>query len=159
MVIAISINLITILLVIYSVIKSKEKTKKSLKIALIKALSLGPWIIAIIFGIGLLLTFIPPETIKYYLGGEMQISQVILAALVGTVSMIPSLISLPLSGSLIDSGASYTTIAAFYTTLTMVGFITMPLEIKTLGKKVTLWRNIFAFIFAIIISILIGIII
>jgi len=87
----------------------------------------------------------------------MRISQVVLAALVGTISMIPSLISLPLSGSLIDSGASYTTIAAFYTTLTMVGFITMPLEIKTLGKKVTFWRNLFAFTFAIIISIFIGI--
>ncbi len=157
MIIAVSINLITILLVIYSLAKSKKKTKQSLKIALMKALSLGPWIVAIIFGIGLLLTFIPPETIEYYLGGELQISQVILAALVGTVSMIPSLISLPLSGSLIDSGASYTTIAAFYTTLTMVGFITMPLEIKTLGKKVTLWRNLFAFTFAIIISIFIGI--
>jgi len=157
LIIAVSINLITILLVIYSLAKSKKKTKQSLKIALMKALSLGPWIVAIIFGIGLLLTFIPPETIEYYLGGELQISQVILAALVGTVSMIPSLISLPLSGSLIDSGASYTTIAAFYTTLTMVGFITMPLEIKTLGKKVTLWRNLFAFTFAIIISIFIGI--
>ena len=157
MIIAISINLITILLVIYSLTKSKEKTMKSLKIAFMKALSLGPWIIAIIFGIGLLLTFIPPETIEYYLGGDMRISQVVLAALVGTISMIPSLISLPLSGSLIDSGASYTTIAAFYTTLTMVGFITMPLEIKTLGKKVTFWRNLFAFTFAIIISIFIGI--
>jgi len=62
-IIAISINLITILLVIYSLTKSKEKTRKSLKIAFMKALSLGPWIIAIIFGIGLLLTFIPPETI------------------------------------------------------------------------------------------------
>ncbi|MGM0419561.1 MAG: hypothetical protein ACQEQG_01060 [Bacillota bacterium] len=38
--------------------------------------------------------------------------------------MLPNIVAIPLAGSLIDSGASYTIIAAFLTTLTMFGFIT-----------------------------------
>ena len=86
----------------------------------------------------------------------MTVYQVGAAALLGTISMIPNLIALPLAGSLINSGASYTTIAAFLTTLTMVGIVTMPLEIKLLGKKITFWRNLLAFFFAIIIALIIG---
>jgi len=45
-------------------------------------------------------------------------------ALFGALMMIPGLIALPLAGSLIDAGASYTPVAAFITTLTMIGFVT-----------------------------------
>jgi uncharacterized membrane protein YraQ (UPF0718 family) len=44
--------------------------------------------------------------------------QVGAAALFGALMMIPSLIALPLAGSLIDAGVSYTPVAAFITTLT-----------------------------------------
>jgi len=71
--------------------------------------------------------------------------------------MIPSLIALPMAGSLIDAGASYTPVAAFVTTLTMVGFATIPVEIKELGRKITIYRNVLALLFAFIISLLIGV--
>lgn len=80
--------------------------------------------IGIIIGIEVLLSLFPPEVIETYLGGDMQISQLVMAALVGTISMIPNIVAIPLAGSLLDSGASYTIIAAFLTTLTMVGFVT-----------------------------------
>ena len=153
---AIIINLIAIGFLIYSFKKNKKNSKNALKIALIKGVSLAPWMIGIIVVIGIMLSFIPPEVIEQYLGGEMTFYQVAGAALVGTVSFIPNLVSLPLAGSLIESGASYTPIAAFFTTLTMVGFITLPLELKELGKKITIWRNIFAFIFALLISFAVG---
>jgi uncharacterized membrane protein YraQ (UPF0718 family) len=155
---ALSINLITFILLLYSWQKNKEKTKKAVKIAFKKGLSLAPIMLIIIALIGLLLAFFPPELIKTYLGGDMNAIQVILSAVVGAIVMIPSLIALPLCGSLVDAGASYTPIAAFITTLTMVGFVTLPLELKELGKKVTILRNLLAFIFAVIISILIGVI-
>ncbi len=121
-----------------------------------KGISLAPWMVAIIVLIGVILSFVPPSVIEEYLGGEMTMYQVIAAALVGTISMIPNLVSVPLAGSLVESGASYTTIAAFLTTLTMVGFVTLPLEIKELGKKITLWRNLLAFVFAVSIALVIG---
>ena len=159
MITAVIINLLTVFFIIYSFLKSSQKTWQGLKVAMVKGISLAPWMIAIIVLIGVLLSFIPPTVIEEYLGGEMTLLQVTAAALVGTVSMIPNLVSVPLAGSLVESGASYTTIAAFLTTLTMVGFVTLPLELNELGKKITIWRNLLAFIFAISIALIIGVLI
>ncbi|MGM0409324.1 MAG: permease [Bacillota bacterium] len=154
--VAIIINLIALILLLYSFMKNKKKTKMALKKALMKGLNLGPQIIMIIVVIGFIFAFIPPDLIKNYLGGEFNLLQVVVSAAFGAVMMIPSLIALPLAGSLIEGGASYTPVAAFITTLTMVGFVTIPIELKELGKKITIYRNVLALIFAIIIAALIG---
>jgi uncharacterized membrane protein YraQ (UPF0718 family) len=151
------INISTILLVIYTIIKDKEKAKKAFVKSLVKFLNLLPMMIVIIVLIGLIFGFIPPELIKSYLGSNDNIFQVVAAAIFGAITLIPSLVALPLAGSLVEAGASYTPIAAFITTLTMVGFVTLPIELKELGKKITILRNVFAFIFAIIISLIIGV--
>ena len=70
---------------------------------------------------------------------------------------IPSLIAFPLAASLLKGGASITAAAAFITTLTMIGTVTLPLEIKELGKKVALLRNGISFIMAIIIALIMGV--
>lgn len=124
-----------------------------------KALDLDPFMLIIIATIGLIFSFLPPNLIKDYLGGNFNIIQVGSAAIFGAIMMIPSMISLPLVGSLIDAGASYTKVAAFVTTLTMVGFVTLPIELKELGITITILRNVLAFIFAVFISLLIGVII
>jgi len=155
--VALIINTITLVLLIYSFTKSTGRTGKSLKIALTKGLNLAPWMIGIIVLIGVIFSFVPPPVIEQYLGGEMTIYQVGAAALIGTISMIPNLVAMPLAGSLIESGASFTTIAAFLTTLTMVGVVTLPLELKEMGKKITFWRNFLAFFFAVVIALAIGI--
>ncbi|MFW6025966.1 MAG: permease [Candidatus Woesearchaeota archaeon] len=154
--VAIIINLIALILLLYSYLKNKKKTKMALKKALIKGLKLAPQIIMIIVVIGFIFAFIPPDLIRNYLGGEFNLLQVVVSAAFGAVMMIPSLIALPLAGSLIEGGASYTPVAAFITTLTMVGFVTIPIELKELGKKITIYRNILALIFSIIIAALIG---
>lgn len=155
--VALVINILTIILIILSFVKNKEKSQKALKIALLKGTELAPQLISLIALIGIIFTFLPPELIKEFLGGDFSIIQVGGAALFGALMMIPSLIALPLAGSLIDAGASYTPVAAFITTLTMVGFVTIPVEIKELGKKITFYRNGLALIFALIISFMIGV--
>ncbi len=155
--VALAINLITAGLLLLSFFKSSRKTLIALKMSLQKGANLMPWMIGIIVLIGMMLSFVPEQTVERYLGGEMTLIQVGGAALLGTITMIPSLIAVPLAGSLIEAGASYTTIAAFLTTLIMVGFVTLPLEIKELGIKITFWRNLLAFIFAIIIAGMIGV--
>ena len=47
-------------------------------------------------------------------------------------------------------------IAAFVSTLMMVGIVTMPLEIKTFGKRATITRNAAAFLFSLIAAFVIG---
>jgi len=155
--VAIIINGITLSLLIFTILKNKTKAKKALLMSLVKAVNLLPMMLVIIVLIGLIFGFIPPEMIRNYLGSNESILQIVLASLFGAITMIPSLVALPLAGSLIEAGASYTPVAAFITTLTMVGFITLPVELKELGKKITILRNVFAFIFAIIISLIIGV--
>ena len=55
-------------------------------------------------------------------------------------------------------GAGVTAMAAFITTLTMIGFVFLPLEIKELGRKFALLRNGLSFIVALIIALLMGLI-
>jgi len=151
------VNAITLLLLIFSFRKDKGRTKKVFKMAIKKGLMLLPLLLIIIIIIGVMLVFIPREFIQRYLGGEITLFQMVFVLIAGAIAMIPGIIALPLAGSLVDSGASYVPVAAFITTLTMVGFVTIPVEIQQLGKKITVLRNLLAFVFAVIISLLMGV--
>ena len=152
------INLIALVWFIYSVIKNKSKTKESLKIALKTFIKTMPMIIIIIIFIGFLLGFLPPDTISRVVGEQTGVFGVLITAVLGSVLFIPALISFPLAASLLKGGASIMSVAAFITTLTMVGIVTLPLEIKEMGKKLTILRNIFSFAFAIIIALIMGVV-
>ncbi|MFW6381628.1 MAG: permease [Bacillota bacterium] len=156
--VALFINITALVAFGISFYYDKNKSKQAVKKALMKTLGLAPLMLMIIVAIGVIFAFLPPELIREYLGGELNLLQVVASAIFGSIMMIPSLIALPLAGSLVEAGASYTPITAFIITLTMVGFVTIPVELKELGKKITIYRNILAFIFALIISILIGVI-
>ncbi|MFH0847572.1 MAG: permease [Chloroflexota bacterium] len=141
---------------IFSLAKSQEKTRASLKFALMSFMRTLPTIMLIIILIGLLLGFIPPETISRFVGTKSGFWGVLLVALLGTILYVPSIIAFPLAASILRGGASVTAVAAFITTLTMLGHVTIPLEIKEMGKKMTLLRNVFSFAIALIISIIMG---
>jgi len=115
-----------------------------------------PQVLLIIVVIGLLMGFIPPAIISRFLGNQSGISGIFTAAVVGALAHIPSIISFPLAASLLQRGAVITIIATFITTLTMVGMVTLPLEIKELGKKVALLRNGMSFFVALIIGLFMG---
>lgn len=144
--------IISISLMIFSLTKSRKKTFAAMKKSKGMMGSMLGEIIAIIFIIGLILTFIPPESIERILGSSNIMFSTISAALVGSITLIPAFVAFPLVGSFVNVGASIVPAAAFLTTLTMVGVVTFPLEKKEFGLKFTVTRNIFSFIFAIIIA-------
>ena len=82
----------------------------------------------------------------------------ILIALLGSILQIPALISYPLAASVLEMGATITAVAAFTTTLTMIGFVTLPIEIRELGKQRALLRNGLSFIGALLIAAVMGVI-
>lgn len=138
--------------------KSKEKTKKAFKVA-VKALhKSAPSLLAVLGIVGLTLGILTPETISRLVGAEAGFTATLLAAVIGAVTLIPSLVAFPLAGSLLRSGATVMTISAFITTLVMVGIVTAPMEIKALGKKFTLLRNGLGFIAALIIAGIMGVV-
>ncbi len=155
---AIIINLTALIWLLISVMKNKIKTKRSLKIALKTFLRILPIMIIIVVFIGFLLGFLPPEIISRVVGEQAGFLGILVTAVLGSILFIPALISFPLAASLLSGGASIMSVAAFITTLTMVGVVTLPLELREMGKKITILRNVFSFIFAIIIALIMGVI-
>ncbi len=147
-----------LILFVFSIIKDKKKTFTSTKKSKGMMGNMMGEIIAIIFLIGLLLTFIPPETIKSLLGTSNTFLSTIISALVGAITLIPAFVAFPLVGSLIGYGASIIPAVAFLTTLTMVGVVTFPLEKKEFGLKFALVRNALSFAFAVLIALAMGVV-
>jgi uncharacterized membrane protein YraQ (UPF0718 family) len=108
--------------------------------------------------VSVLLYFVPPDVISKYLGANSGVLGFSIAALVGSITLIPGFISYPIAAGLIQQGASYSVVATFMTTLMMVGVVTLPLEIRYFGKRAAITRNILNFVAAIIIGLAVGLI-
>ena len=150
------INLFALLCFIFAFFKDRKKALKSLIIAVKSLIRMLPIIFIILIVIGLFLGFVPEKTISKIIGENSKFWGILVVGLTGAIMHIPSLISFPLAASLIKNGASVTSVAVFITTLTMIGFVTLPMEIRELGKKLAFLRNGISFIIAIIIGILLG---
>ena len=137
--------------------KSREKTQAAIRFFRRSFLSLAPSIVAIIWTIGFILTFLPPGLILKTIGRDAGFQGVVMAAAFGSVVLIPAFIAFPLAASFLRQGADVGAIAAFVTTLVMVGVITAPLEMKFFGKRFTFWRNSLSFVFALVIAFVMGV--
>lgn len=151
--------IITVGVFVFLLFKDKKKTLNSMKTAKGMMGGLLGDLLAILFLIGLILTFVPPETIKALLGKSNVALATVISALAGSVTLIPAFIAFPLVGSLVNVGASIIPAVAFLTTLTMVGFVTFPLEKKELGFKFAFWRNSLSFVFALFIAFMMGVVV
>jgi uncharacterized membrane protein YraQ (UPF0718 family) len=143
---------------IASLVKDKQKTFNSIKMARGMMKNMIGEIVGILFLIGLILTFIPPEVIKNVLGESNLFISTVISALVGSITLIPAFVAFPLVGSFVDAGASIVPAVAFLTTLTMVGIVTFPLEKQEFGLKFATTRNVLSFVFALIIALTMGVI-
>ncbi|MBA7527976.1 hypothetical protein ES705_20158 [subsurface metagenome] len=152
------INLFAIGCLIFAFTKDRAKTKQSVEVAVKSFFRILPPVLIIIILIGLLLGFVPPSEISKVIGEQSGFSGVLLIALLGSILHIQAFISFPLAASILESGASISAVAAFITTLTMVGTATLPLEMRELGKKIALLRNGISFVIAIVIALIMGVI-
>lgn len=143
---------------LFSFRKDKEKSIKALKVAGKSFFKMLPMVLIIVILVGLLLGFVPPGEIEKFFGAQSGLFGVLIIGGAGAILHIPSLIAFPLAGSLRESGASVASTAAFITTLTMIGTVYLPVEIKILGKKFAILRNGLSFVIAIVISLLMGLI-
>lgn len=150
--------IITGVLLFVSLIFNKQKTLNGLKKGAMQFLRLLPTLLTVIILVSMAMFFIPEKVLLTYFGDQAGILGYLSAAIVGSVSLIPGFISFPLAGMLHESGVGYGVIALFITTLKMVGVITIPLEAKYFGMKVTLIRNGLSFLGAIIIGTIMAIV-
>ncbi|WP_241423576.1 permease [Candidatus Contubernalis alkaliaceticus] len=83
-----------------SIYKDRGKTKKAVFIGSRIFIKMLPSLLLIVGLVGLILVFIPPDTIGRYMGTEAGFSGTLLAAVFGAITFIPSIVSIPLAGSL-----------------------------------------------------------
>ncbi len=155
---AIIINSIVAVCLALSLLKSREKTLLALKVAFNAAKRIGLEVLALIIIIGIITGFLPNRSVAALIGSERGLLGVVIAAVLGSVLFMPAIIAFPLASTLKSMGASTMAITAFITTLTMIGFVFLPLEIKELGKRFAFLRNGLSFVVAIVIAVIIGVI-
>lgn len=142
-----------------SAVQDRARTKKAFRIALKSFLNILPDFSVVLALVGLALTLLSPSTISSLLGRASGAWGMLVASLVGSVTLIPGFVAFPLAKSLLDYGAGVPQIAVFISTLMMVGIITAPMETKFFSKKETITRNGLSFAFSFLVAAAMGVII
>ncbi len=141
-----------------SLLNSRDKTVMALRKAWKSFENILPQFLAVILIIGIMLSVLTPEEISKLLGKESGWMGTAVAAVVGSITLVPAFVAFPFAAALLNCGAGYTQIAAFVSTLMMVGVVTMPLEMQFFHKRATVIRNMAAFVFSIAAALAIGMI-
>lgn len=141
-----------------SFFRDRQKTKQALLKAWKAFENILPQILTIFLVIGFALAIFPPEMIRTLLGSESGFWGILAAAVVGSITLMPGFVAFPLAAALLKSGAGYMQLAAFVSTLMMVGIVTIPIERKTFGLRATIARNASAFVFSFAVAIVMGVV-
>jgi len=146
----------TAILLILSFKKDREKSMKALQKAWKALENILPQLLVVILIVSLLLSLLDYTTIMRIIGAESGWFGIILASLVGAVTLIPGFVAFPSAALLLQGGAGYMQIAAFVSSLMMVGIVTLPVEMQYFGKRLAIMRNVLAFFFSFVVAYVIG---
>lgn len=147
--------IIAILLLTFSFFKNKSKTTLALKTASKSFENIMPQFLGIIVTVGIILSLLNPNMISKLIGSNSGFVGILIASLIGSITIMPTFVAFSTGNTLLSSGAGYPQVAALISTLTMVGIMTFSLESKYIGKKAAFLRNFIAFLFSFIVAILI----
>lgn len=133
----------------------RERTRAALRAAATSGLNLLPSLLGVLAAVGLLMAAVPPAAVARLFQSHGVLGFFLLAA-TGAVMVSPGPVAYPMLGSLRAMGASLPALAAFLTTLTMVGTLTAPLEVRTFGRRFTLLRQSLSLGLALLVGALLG---
>ncbi len=144
----------SIILLIISLIKNREKTLRALKIAWKSFSNIVSIFVLVLALYALLITYISPESIQQAVGVDSGIMGTVIAIGLGSISVMPGFAAFPLCAALYTQGIPFYILAAFSVSLMNVGVVTFPIEKKFLGTRVALVRNLLG-LFVTIITVII----
>lgn len=142
---------LTIILLVISFIKDKDKTIKGLKKGAKAFTKLMPVLLPLFLFIGIVLAIVTPEFISSILGKESGILGMLFALIGGSITFMPAFVSYPLGAQLLENGADVAHVAALLSTLMSVGIVYYAAESKLFSKKAAIYRNVISFIGALLI--------
>jgi len=141
-----------------SYLKDKQKTKEAIKATFKILYTIMPVLIFVFVLMGLIQAYVSRETIAAMLGEKTGVMGILYAELVGSIALFLPPAVFPFGGYLHDNGAAYGPIAGFVFTAILIGVTTLPLEIKLLGKRFTIARNILTFVIAFFLALFMGLV-
>lgn len=139
-----------------SAVADRSKTLAAIRLAWKRFVAILPVFLTMIAGASLLLSLIPQEVYSRYLSSNHPAVGAIAAGTLGSVSVMPGFVAFPLAAMLMTRGVARLTLSLFTTTLMMVGVVTLPIEMRYLGRRVALLRNAFALLVAIAVALATG---
>jgi len=139
-------------------IKNKSQGWQAIKIGFRTIFDMLPIILIIISLLGIVSSFVNPNQISNYLGDRSGIKGFLFISVISSFLQIPGIIAFPIAATLLKSGAAISTVAVFACASTMSSVLTLPLEIKYLGKKLPIIRIGLTYIICVIVGLLTGLI-
>ena len=149
---------VSLILLTISFIADRQKTRAALNKAWKEFFKLAVPLFFLIVLVAGSLYFFSEERISDLIGQKAGFSDIIFAALLGSVAAVPGFIAFPLAGVLRGLGVAWSVIAAFTNSLMLVGVLTFPLEKRVLGTKAALIRNLACFAIALAVAAVIGVV-
>lgn len=149
----VSIGLIIILMFVDS-----KRTLQGIKKGIKKITKNAPVFINMIILVSISLYYFSDELILRYLGDANIFQSILLALGIGSITFMPGFVVFPLAGLLLEKGVSYVVLAAFTTSMMMVGVLTFQIEKEYFGTKLTIIRNLMGLLMAVIVSGVIGVV-
>ena len=117
--------------------KDREKTNRAVKKAVFMMLGVLPYFLTILLVTGTAFFILPSKTVQTLMGTES-----------GAAALVPVLAVFPVVSELLKNGAGTAQMGVFISTLTTVGIVTIPLEVKYMGAKAAVLRNLLFFLLA-----------
>ncbi|WP_234121936.1 permease [Clostridium hydrogenum] len=154
----VGLYIVTFILMLVSLIKSREKTKMAIIKGWKSFENILPLFLSILLIIGIIFAVLSPQIISKLIGQQSGIIGIVFAAIIGSCTVIPGFVTFPLAATLLKNGAGMIQIIVFISTSVMVGVITIPVEIRYFRRKVTYLRNFLAIIFSFAIAFVMGVI-
>lgn len=139
-----------------SFFKNREKTALALKKAFKAFEGILPQLMIVLMLVAVALAVLDTATVSLVIGQDSGIFGVLVAALIGAITLIPGFVAFPAAAALLHNGAGTVQIAAFVSSLMMVGVVTLPLEIQYFGRRAALLRNGAAFVFSLVAAVFVG---
>lgn len=148
--------LVAVICLVWSYLQNRKKTQIALKKAFKAFEAILPPFLVVLILVSMVLAVLDAPTISLILGKDSGIRGVLIASLVGAITLIPGFVAFPAAAALLQGGAGATQIAAFVSSLMMVGVVTLPLEIQFFGKRVAILRNVLAYGFSLLAAVFVG---
>lgn len=99
-----------------------------------------PQCITVLILIAILLTVFTADTISKLIGSETGFVGVVIAAIIGSITLIPSFVAFPLAGELMKKGASFFNILIFVGAWSTTKIPMLLFEMESLGSRFALSR-------------------